>query len=134
MNNNNSICKKSVNKRNIQHPLLINSIENQDDDGFDKFILDTFRFVGGRRYHNVSNSKYFLPNDLTEMDRLEKQHYLFRHIWRGNFSAPIHEKLLRKENHPCVLDVGYIYNILIFLISLYNHMTFLITDNSLLVH
>ncbi|CAB4393969.1 unnamed protein product [Rhizophagus irregularis] len=105
-NNNNSICNKSVHKKNVQHPLLINFGENQDDDGFDEFILDTFRFVGGRRYHNVSSSKYFLPNDLTEMDRLEKQHYLFRHIWRNNFSAPVREKLSQKENHPCVLDVG----------------------------
>ncbi|RIA91283.1 S-adenosyl-L-methionine-dependent methyltransferase [Glomus cerebriforme] len=103
---NNNSFNKPVQKRNMQHPLLINSIENQNDDGFDEFILDTFRFIGGRRYHNVTNSKYFLPNDLTELDRLEKQHYLFRHIWQGNFSAPIREKLQQKENHACVLDVG----------------------------
>ena len=103
---NNNLYRKPSQKRNMQHPLLINSIENQNDDGFDEFILDTFRFIGGRRYHNVFNSKYFLPNDLTEIGRLEKQHYLFRHIWKGNFSAPIREKLQQKENHACVLDVG----------------------------
>ncbi|CAI2185370.1 17066_t:CDS:2, partial [Funneliformis geosporum] len=95
---------KSTN--NMHHPLLINSAENQNDDGFDEFILDTFRYIGGRRYHNVVDSKYYLPNDLTEIDRLEKQHYLFRHIWQGNFSAPVHEHLRKKENHACVLDVG----------------------------
>jgi len=90
----------------LQHPLLINSIKDKDEDNFDEFILDTFRYIGGRRYHNVINSKYFLPNDLAEIDRLEKQHFLFRHIWKGNFSAPIHEKLLQTEHHACVLDVG----------------------------
>ncbi|CAG8474620.1 16654_t:CDS:2 [Funneliformis mosseae] len=91
---------------NVHHPLLINSAENPNEDGFDEYILDTFRYIGGRRYHNVIDSKYYLPNDLTEIDRLEKQHYLFRHIWQGNFSAPIHENLRKKENHACVLDVG----------------------------
>src|ERR1043165_1501451 len=103
-NNKEFIQKPSTN--NIQHPLLINSAENQNEDGFDEFILDTFRYIGGRRYHNVVDSKYYLPNDLTEIDRLEKQHYLYRHIWRNNFSAPVHEKLKQKENHACVLDVG----------------------------
>ncbi|CAG8476157.1 6107_t:CDS:2 [Acaulospora morrowiae] len=67
-------------------------------------ILDTFRYIGGRRFHNVMDSKYFLPNDIGEVDRLEGQHYLYRHIWQGNFSAPVHQTL--RKNGACVLDVG----------------------------
>ncbi|CAG8639570.1 3903_t:CDS:2, partial [Dentiscutata heterogama] len=61
-----------------------NSIENNSDE----CILDTFRYIGGRRFHNVTDAKYFLPNDNGEVDRLEGQHFLYRHIWQGNFSAP----------------------------------------------
>ncbi|CAG8522686.1 5562_t:CDS:2 [Ambispora leptoticha] len=41
------------------------------------------------------------PNE--EIDRLHSQHYLYRHAWKGNFSAPIHERLIEGIY---VLDVG----------------------------
>ncbi|CAG8746157.1 2176_t:CDS:1, partial [Cetraspora pellucida] len=49
------------------------SIENNSDE----CILDTFRYIGGRRFHNVLDAKYFLPNDNGEVDRLEGQHFLY---------------------------------------------------------
>src|SRR6185437_15429071 len=42
-----------------------------------------------RRWHNVANSKYLLPNDDEEMDRLLTQHYMLRYVWGNNYSAPV---------------------------------------------
>ncbi|CAG8666510.1 24601_t:CDS:2 [Cetraspora pellucida] len=65
-----------------------------------------FRSVHGRRFHNDVNSKYILPNDDEEVDRLQLQHFLYRTIWNGNYSAPVAEIL---EHGNCnVLDVGFI--------------------------
>ncbi|RIB04559.1 S-adenosyl-L-methionine-dependent methyltransferase [Gigaspora rosea] len=77
-----------------------NSIENSSDE----CILDSFRYIGGRRFHNVLDAKYFLPNDNGEVDRLEGQHFLYRHIWQGNFSSPVTQRL--QQPGACVLDVG----------------------------
>nr|CAG8622303.1 7920_t:CDS:2 [Entrophospora candida] len=63
-----------------------------------------FRYINGRRYHNDKNSKYFLPNDDEEVDRLQTQHFLFRHIWEGNFSSPMDH--LFEEGGVSVLDIG----------------------------
>ncbi|CAG8831586.1 34131_t:CDS:1, partial [Racocetra persica] len=60
-------------------------------------------YVEGRRYTNYKNSKYFLPDDEIEMDRLQMQHYLFRHIFYGNFSAPVEDVLKRGGR---ILDIG----------------------------
>ncbi|CAG8484479.1 8487_t:CDS:2 [Diversispora eburnea] len=76
----------------------------ESKEGFDEFILDSFRYIGGRRYHNVFDAKYFFPNDIGEVDRLQGEHYLYQHIWKGNFSSPV-QQTLRKPG-ATVLDVG----------------------------
>ncbi|KAF9918689.1 hypothetical protein FBU30_011323 [Linnemannia zychae] len=43
----------------------------------------------GRTRHNVENAPYMLPNDLTESDRLDAQHYLVRFIFKGNYNAQL---------------------------------------------
>ncbi|CAG8683662.1 16597_t:CDS:2, partial [Funneliformis mosseae] len=63
-----------------------------------------FRYFNGRRFHNNENSIYFLPNDNEEVDRLQLQHFLFRYIWKSNFSAPINDLL--DQGSANVLDVG----------------------------
>ncbi|CAG8492018.1 12110_t:CDS:2 [Cetraspora pellucida] len=60
-------------------------------------------YVEGRRYTNYKNSKYFFPDDDIEIDRLQMQHYLFRHIFYGNFSAPVEDMLKRGGR---ILDIG----------------------------
>jgi SAM-dependent methyltransferase len=62
----------------------------------------TYRYVDGRRFNG--NTKYSLPNDDAEVDRLQLQHYLQRYIWQGNFCAPVHRSL--KKPGARVLDVG----------------------------
>lgn len=62
------------------------------------------RIDEGRRFHNIKNAKYFLPNDDEEMDRLHLQHYMWRYIWQSNYSAPV-DDLLKTENTK-VLDLG----------------------------
>ncbi|CAG8639239.1 14700_t:CDS:2 [Dentiscutata erythropus] len=67
-------------------------------------ISDKYRFEDGRRFHNINNSKYFLPNDDEECDRLHMMHFIYRCVWQSNFSAPV-ELLLNQEGTK-ILDVG----------------------------
>src|SRR5688500_18372116 len=71
---------------------------------FDKKHKEDFRFIDGRRYHNVEDSKYPLPNDNDECDRLHMQHFIFRYAWQGNFAAPV-EPILNGSDVK-VLDSG----------------------------
>ncbi|RIB25447.1 S-adenosyl-L-methionine-dependent methyltransferase [Gigaspora rosea] len=79
----------------IEKPESINSKSSQTE----------FRYVDGRRFHNVKDVVYALPNDEEESDRLHLQHFLLRYIWQSNFSAPI-EHILSKSDSK-ILDAGY---------------------------
>ncbi|CAG8658909.1 8846_t:CDS:2 [Gigaspora rosea] len=78
----------------IEKPESINSKSSQTE----------FRYVDGRRFHNVKDVVYALPNDEEESDRLHLQHFLLRYIWQSNFSAPI-EHILSKSDSK-ILDAG----------------------------
>lgn len=41
------------------HPLQVTEEEENESTA----ILDTYRYVNGRRFHNVSGVEYFMPND-----------------------------------------------------------------------
>lgn len=56
--------------------------------------------VAGERHHR-SDVPYALPTDLTEGERLNLQHYLFRHVLKGNHASP-----LDKDTVSAILDVG----------------------------
>ncbi|KAG0198646.1 hypothetical protein BGX33_012202 [Mortierella sp. NVP41] len=45
--------------------------------------------LDGRTRHTVENAPYMLPNDLTESDRLDAQHYLVRFIFKGNYNVQL---------------------------------------------
>lgn len=59
--------------------------------------VSTDGFVGGRKH--AVGVPYALPQDSEEINRLDFQHYLLRHAFRGNFAAPV-------ENPRSILDVG----------------------------
>ncbi|GES95734.1 S-adenosyl-L-methionine-dependent methyltransferase [Rhizophagus clarus] len=67
-------------------------------------ILDSFRYFKGRRYHNLADVTYLLPNDDKEVERLNLQHNIFKFVWKNNFSSPVHELL--KSGKAKILDVG----------------------------
>ncbi|KAG0227493.1 hypothetical protein BGW42_002928 [Actinomortierella wolfii] len=46
----------------------------------------------GRTRHNVGNAPYMLPNDMTEADRLDAQHYLVRYVFKGNYNVKLDPK------------------------------------------
>ncbi|CAG8760835.1 15006_t:CDS:2, partial [Cetraspora pellucida] len=73
-------------------------------DTFDCGVNEEYRFIDGRRFHNVRNSKYMMPCDDDELDRLHVLHYICRFIWKRNYSAPIHDKL--SSGGALVLDIG----------------------------
>ncbi len=55
----------------------------------------------GRRHRG--DAPYLLPKDDQEIQRLDYQHFILRHLLKGNSLAPVHDLLMR-ESH--VLDVG----------------------------
>jgi ubiquinone/menaquinone biosynthesis C-methylase UbiE len=59
------------------------------------------QYVGSRRYVDAPEAPYQLPKDITDLNRLDFQHYIFRQLFAGNYLAPI---TLEPENR--VLDVG----------------------------
>ncbi|CAG8615258.1 3281_t:CDS:2, partial [Ambispora gerdemannii] len=69
-------------------------------DGFE--VLQTYQTIDGRVFQ-VDNKRYPMPCDALEKKRLHMQHYLFKEVWNGNFSSPIHEKLKQGMR---VLDSG----------------------------
>ncbi|CAG8515050.1 415_t:CDS:2 [Funneliformis caledonium] len=93
---------KRRSSRSTHRSRMINS--KDDYDGSSK--KEEFKYVDGRRYHNVSNLRYHLPNDDIEIDRLQLQHYLTRYIWQSNYSAPVHDLLEHGGKGVRVLDVG----------------------------
>ncbi|CAI2194098.1 18879_t:CDS:2 [Funneliformis geosporum] len=66
--------------------------------------FNIYYYRGDRKYINLSDINYLYPVDDNEIDRMQNQHYLCRHVWGDNYSAPI-KKLLGK-NDTKILDVG----------------------------
>ena len=64
-----------------------------------------FKVIDGRRFHQLDDSNYVLPNDEEEEERLDIQHIILKHVFGGNFSAPVHKLL---KNGARVLDVGLV--------------------------
>ncbi|ORY95689.1 hypothetical protein BCR43DRAFT_493435 [Syncephalastrum racemosum] len=54
-------------------------------------------YVKGRRYQR-KNSKYPMPNDEEEQDRLTNVHYLLKHCFGSNYSAPVRDLLLHSAS------------------------------------
>ncbi|RKP06290.1 S-adenosyl-L-methionine-dependent methyltransferase [Thamnocephalis sphaerospora] len=69
-----------------------------DNSGATKNAAD-FSYAEGRRYHGESESPYPLPNDMTEINRLDTQHYLLQNLTGKSYHAPI-------DNPKRVLDIG----------------------------
>ncbi|CAG8700309.1 24566_t:CDS:2, partial [Dentiscutata erythropus] len=98
------LCNSKVRKGKTPLPPKNNGIESGDTNTSNDRDSNIFHFEDGRRYHNVENAVYFLPNDDDECDRLHLQHFLERYIWQSNFFAPVNN-LLNQEG-TMVLDVG----------------------------
>ncbi|KAG0305804.1 hypothetical protein BGZ98_003557 [Dissophora globulifera] len=55
----------------------------------------------GRRRHSIKSAPYMLPNDLTETERLEAQHYMAQFCFQGNYNVRL------DHNAPLkILDVA----------------------------
>ncbi|CAG8795917.1 35284_t:CDS:2 [Gigaspora margarita] len=50
------------------------------------------------------SSKFHIPKNNNDIDRMQQEHFLFQHIWQCNFSSPIEQTL--KAGNAKVLDVG----------------------------
>ncbi|CAG8531583.1 2781_t:CDS:2 [Funneliformis caledonium] len=66
---------------------------------------DSFHYVGDRKFCKFSEKlNYVYPVDEDESDRSQTQHFMYKHVWDGNFSAPV-EQMLQDESTK-VLDIG----------------------------
>ena len=61
-----------------------------------------FKVIDGRRFHQLDDSNYILPNDEEEEERLDIQHDMLKLAFNGNFSAPVHNLL---KSGARVLDI-----------------------------
>ena len=52
--------RSSHNFNQHHHPLEVTDDNEKNEN---TAILDTYRYVNGRRFHNVTGVKYFMPND-----------------------------------------------------------------------
>jgi len=86
------------------HYNLNNNDNNLNSNQLSESPSSEYKYINGRRFHNIDSVKYSLPNDDAEMDRLRAQHYLFHYIFQGNFSSPVEEIL--KIGGTEVLDLG----------------------------
>ncbi|CAG8467703.1 7704_t:CDS:2 [Dentiscutata erythropus] len=83
-----------------QYPSSLHeNLSNSDD-------FDTLQCIGDRKYckSGIEDVNYVYPVDDDEVDRCQMQHFLMKHIWEGNFSAPIKELLTSYETK--ILDIG----------------------------
>ena len=49
----------------------------------------TEQYVGSRRYVDAPDAPYQLPKDLTDLNRLDFQHFILRQALAGNYVAPV---------------------------------------------
>ncbi|CAJ0902614.1 11538_t:CDS:10 [Entrophospora sp. SA101] len=93
--------KKKKNRTNLS---FLSSSSSSDDKSLcsSKSSDGINVYIDGRRY--LESSKYSLPNDDEEIDRMHMQHYISRFIWQKNFCSPL-DDLLRYGGAK-VLDVG----------------------------
>ncbi|KAG0205334.1 hypothetical protein BGX28_003042 [Mortierella sp. GBA30] len=60
------------------------------------------RYEDGRTRHMVDSAPYMLPNDLSESDRLEAQHYIVRYCFQGNYNVRLDHDATKLK----ILDVA----------------------------
>ncbi|CAI2161753.1 17061_t:CDS:2 [Funneliformis geosporum] len=66
---------------------------------------DLFHYIGDRKFCKFSEKlNYVYPVDADESDRGQTSHFMYKHVWDGNFSAPV-EQMLQDESTK-VLDIG----------------------------
>ncbi|KAF0556274.1 S-adenosyl-L-methionine-dependent methyltransferase [Gigaspora margarita] len=83
-----------------QYPSSLNeNLLNSDD-------FDICQYIGDRKYckSGIEDVNYVYPVDDDEVDRCQMQHFLMKHIWEGNFSAPVEELLSSYDTK--ILDIG----------------------------
>ncbi|RHZ87026.1 hypothetical protein Glove_41g82 [Diversispora epigaea] len=68
--------------------------------------FDIYEYIGDRKHCNndLDDVNYIYPVDDDEIDRVQMQHFMYKHVWGGNFSSPVQD-LLQKEDTK-ILDIG----------------------------
>ncbi|KAK4671769.1 Putative protein of unknown function [Podospora comata] len=99
-----------------QHEVELGPSDAHDEEGYDSGVDDAsrrssltslrssiFEFYeeNGRTYHSMSAGKYFMPNDASEVERLDLQHHLFRLTFDDQICL-----CPKKDGAKRVLDLG----------------------------
>ncbi|KAI9596798.1 S-adenosyl-L-methionine-dependent methyltransferase [Syncephalis fuscata] len=77
-----------------QYGTLQNTASGQQQAEDSSFVYET-----GRRFHGDKNAPYPLPNDSSESDRLDRQHFIINHLINGNHMGKL-------ANPQKILEVG----------------------------
>ncbi|KAJ3123609.1 hypothetical protein HK100_011545, partial [Physocladia obscura] len=93
-----------IKKESKLEPTSPESAESADDQPV-QLITNISDVDFTREYHGVEGSEYFLPSDVDEQDRLELQHYLLRHLFKGDIVRKDIKESLAKPGSK-ILDVG----------------------------
>lgn len=102
---NSSTTSTTLNNQNVQCPSPTSSEENlfspcRSTD------FDIYEYIGDRKHCNnvLGDMNYIYPVDEDEIDRVQTQHFMYKHVWGGNFSSPMEELLCEEDTK--VLDIG----------------------------
>ena len=104
--------RPGVSNQNYGSAVLEADVEGEEDDtsacgdgsssvSITASIID-YEFENGRRYHAYKAGHYPMPNDESELDRLDLQHHIFTLLLNGElYLAPLKKQAIHR-----VLDVG----------------------------
>ncbi|KAF9181225.1 hypothetical protein BGZ51_005585 [Haplosporangium sp. Z 767] len=103
---NNARHSKQTNNKSVQYnrdgSANSNTTTEIANSGLPEWARQSRVCKDGRTRHTVESAPYMLPNDLTESDRLDAQHYLVRFILKGNYNV----KLDPEDPNLRILDVA----------------------------
>lgn len=88
-------------QQQLKDSATINSTTSTVEAALPDWAYQTRKCDDGRTRHTVESAPYMLPNDLTESDRLDAQHYIVRFVFKGNYNVP-----LDPEANLKILDVA----------------------------
>src|SRR5581483_3614866 len=68
---------------------------------------ELYQYIDNRKFYKWNDYvNYVYPVDHDETDRSQMQHFMYKHVWGGNFSSPIEQQL---QSNSKILDIGYVY-------------------------
>ncbi|CAO3592828.1 unnamed protein product [Absidia cylindrospora] len=103
--------KKNATIENQQHPLCPTPPPSSNSISQTSSSMTEYTMINGRTFINTAHSRYFLPCDEDECDRLIVLHFLLKYAFDTNYISPVRPLLQNfyhgdDQQRPKVLDIG----------------------------